>query len=54
MVEHITRDMKSELAKAKLDAVVLGRAKKPFSIWRKMQEKETGFSRLSDIYGFRV
>jgi len=54
VVEHITRDMKSELAKAKLDAVVLGRAKKPFSIWRKMQEKELSFSRLSDIYGFRV
>jgi guanosine-3',5'-bis(diphosphate) 3'-pyrophosphohydrolase len=33
---------------------VFGRAKKPYSIWRKMQEKELGFSRLSDIYGFRV
>jgi len=35
-------------------AEVIGRAKKPFSIWRKMQEKEQGFSRLSDIYGFRI
>jgi GTP pyrophosphokinase/guanosine-3',5'-bis(diphosphate) 3'-pyrophosphohydrolase len=33
---------------------VFGRAKKPYSIWRKMQEKEMGFSRLSDIYGFRI
>jgi guanosine-3',5'-bis(diphosphate) 3'-pyrophosphohydrolase len=33
---------------------VFGRAKKPFSIWRKMQEKQLAFSRLSDIYGFRV
>ena len=24
------------------------------SIWRKMQEKQLSFSRLSDIYGFRV
>ena len=31
-----------------------GRAKKPYSIWRKMQEKELAFSRLSDIYGFRI
>ncbi|MDU8929493.1 bifunctional (p)ppGpp synthetase/guanosine-3',5'-bis(diphosphate) 3'-pyrophosphohydrolase [Alisedimentitalea sp. MJ-SS2] len=54
VVEHITGDMKSVLTKAELDAVVLGRAKKPFSIWRKMQEKELSFSRLSDIYGFRV
>jgi GTP diphosphokinase / guanosine-3',5'-bis(diphosphate) 3'-diphosphatase len=33
---------------------VFGRAKKPYSIWRKMQEKDQPYSRLSDIYGFRV
>jgi len=33
---------------------VFGRAKKPYSIWRKMQEKSLAFSRLSDIYGFRI
>jgi guanosine-3',5'-bis(diphosphate) 3'-pyrophosphohydrolase len=33
---------------------VFGRAKKPYSIWRKMQEKDSRFSRLSDIYGFRI
>ncbi|MEL7183306.1 MAG: RelA/SpoT AH/RIS domain-containing protein, partial [Pseudomonadota bacterium] len=32
----------------------MGRAKRPFSIWRKMETKEIGFSRLSDIYGFRI
>jgi guanosine-3',5'-bis(diphosphate) 3'-pyrophosphohydrolase len=37
-----------------VEADVFGRAKKPFSIWRKMQEKQLAFSRLSDIYGFRV
>ena len=26
----------------------------PYSIWRKMQQKDLEFSRLSDIYGFRV
>ncbi|MDQ2090739.1 RelA/SpoT family protein [Marimonas arenosa] len=54
VVEHITGDMKSELKKAGINAIVLGRAKKPYSIWRKMQEKELSFSRLSDIYGFRI
>ncbi len=54
VVERITGDMKSELKKAGIRAKVLGRAKKPYSIWRKMQEKELSFSRLSDIYGFRV
>src|SRR6056297_442904 len=54
VVERITGDMRLELRKAKLEAEVFGRAKKPYSIWRKMQEKEMGFSRLSDIYGFRI
>jgi len=54
VVEKITADMERELSKAGIAAEVYGRAKKPYSIWRKMQEKEQGFSRLSDIYGFRV
>lgn len=54
VVERITGDMKAELKKADIRAKVLGRAKKPYSIWRKMQEKELSFSRLSDIYGFRI
>jgi GTP pyrophosphokinase/guanosine-3',5'-bis(diphosphate) 3'-pyrophosphohydrolase len=54
VIERITGDMRRELDKAGIEANVFGRAKKPYSIWRKMQEKEMGFSRLSDIYGFRV
>ncbi|MDQ2095842.1 RelA/SpoT family protein [Rhodalgimonas zhirmunskyi] len=54
VIQQITSDMKYELKQAGLSARVLGRAKKPYSIWRKMQEKELSFSRLSDIYGFRV
>jgi len=54
VIERITGDMRRELDKAGIEADVFGRAKKPYSIWRKMQEKEMGFSRLSDIYGFRV
>ena len=54
VIERITNDMCRELDKAGITAEVFGRAKKPHSIWRKMQEKEMGFSRLSDIYGFRV
>jgi len=54
VIHRITGDMRHELDKAGIEAEVFGRAKKPYSIWRKMQEKEQGFSRLSDIYGFRV
>ena len=54
VIHRITSDMRHELDQAGVDAEVFGRAKKPYSIWRKMQEKKIGFSRLSDIYGFRV
>ena len=54
VIHRITTDMRAELEKAGIEAEVFGRAKKPYSIWRKMQEKELAFSRLSDIYGFRI
>ena len=54
VVHKITADIRHELEKAQIEADVYGRAKKPYSIWRKMQEKDLAFSRLSDIYGFRV
>lgn len=54
VVHQISGDLGHELEKARIEADVFGRAKKPYSIWRKMQEKDLAFSRLSDIYGFRV
>ena len=54
IIPKITAEIRSELDKAGIDAEVFGRAKKPFSVWRKMQEKQLSFSRLSDIYGFRI
>ena len=54
VIQQITGDMRFELEKAGISSEVFGRAKKPYSIWRKMQEKDQSFSRLSDIYGFRI
>ncbi|MDQ1847133.1 bifunctional (p)ppGpp synthetase/guanosine-3',5'-bis(diphosphate) 3'-pyrophosphohydrolase [Gemmobacter fulvus] len=54
VVHKISADIRNELEKAQIEADVYGRAKKPYSVWRKMQEKDLAFSRLSDIYGFRV
>ncbi len=54
VVHRITADMRALLEKQGIEAEVFGRAKKPYSIWRKMQAKDQGFSRLSDIYGFRI
>ncbi len=33
---------------------VLGREKRPYSIWRKMERKHLSLDQLSDIFGFRV
>lgn len=54
VVNKIKNDIRTELDKHNIKAEVHGRAKRPYSIWRKMQEKEIEFSRLSDIYGFRI
>ena len=54
VIHKITNDIRKVLEKEGIEADVFGRAKKPYSIWRKMEEKGQGFSRLSDIYGFRV
>jgi GTP pyrophosphokinase/guanosine-3',5'-bis(diphosphate) 3'-pyrophosphohydrolase len=54
VIHKITADIRAELDRAGIEADVFGRAKKPYSIWRKMQEKQLAFSRLSDIYGFRI
>ncbi|WP_282602261.1 bifunctional (p)ppGpp synthetase/guanosine-3',5'-bis(diphosphate) 3'-pyrophosphohydrolase [Paracoccus sp. PARArs4] len=54
VIGQITTDIRAELEREGIEADVFGRAKKPFSVWRKMQEKQLAFSRLSDIYGFRI
>ncbi len=54
LIPRITEDIRTELDRIGVEAEVIGREKKPYSIWRKMQEKNEGFGRLSDIYGFRI
>lgn len=54
VVGRIKEDIERELTAEAIAAEVVGRAKRPYSIWRKMEQKDQSFSRLSDIYGFRV
>ena len=54
LIEEIESAIKARLAEAGLDAQVRGREKKPFSIWRKMENRQISLEQLSDIYGFRV
>ncbi len=35
-------------------ALITGREKSPYSIWRKMQKKDVGFEQLSDVMAFRI
>ncbi|KEQ04722.1 MULTISPECIES: RelA/SpoT family protein [Pseudorhizobium] len=51
-IEDELRDLL--IANGLLDAVVKGRQKKPYSVFRKMQSKSLSFEQLSDIYGFRI
>jgi RelA/SpoT family (p)ppGpp synthetase len=54
VIPQISEDIAYVLEQKGVSAEVVGREKKPYSIWRKMQEKKEGFHRLSDIYGFRI
>jgi guanosine-3',5'-bis(diphosphate) 3'-pyrophosphohydrolase len=42
------------LKKNGVDAIITGREKTPFSIWRKIQNKKISLEHLTDIIGFRV
>jgi GTP pyrophosphokinase len=43
-----------KLNEHQITASVSGREKKPYSIWRKMEEKRVTFDQLSDIFALRV
>ena len=54
LIPQIKQDILKELASVGVVATVDGREKRPYSIWKKMEERREGFHRLSDIYGFRI
>ena len=53
-VGRIADAIKRALAEHGIEAWVYGRAKRPYSIWRKLKDKQLNFEQLSDIFGFRV
>ena len=46
--------LKQTFAEARIRASVAGREKKPYSVWRKMEQKNVAFEQLSDIMAFRI
>ncbi|HVV60575.1 MAG TPA: bifunctional (p)ppGpp synthetase/guanosine-3',5'-bis(diphosphate) 3'-pyrophosphohydrolase [Pseudolabrys sp.] len=54
LIGEIEKQLTKKLADQGIAAVVKGRRKRAYSIWRKMERKSVGFEQLSDIFGFRV
>ena len=54
LIPQISAEITETVAATGVAVEVQGREKRPYSIWRKMEDKQTSFSQLSDIYGFRV
>ncbi len=53
-VERITEEIRQLLLENGIAAEVSGRAKHPYSVWRKMQERHVSFEQVTDIIAFRV
>ena len=53
-VAMISAELLATLTKAGVEAQVVGREKRPVSIWRKMERDRASFEQLSDIVGFRI
>jgi len=54
LIGRILEELRATLSEAGVEAVVTGREKTAYSIWRKMQLKNVAFEQLSDIMAFRV
>ncbi|MGF1455546.1 MAG: RelA/SpoT family protein [Alphaproteobacteria bacterium] len=54
VIERITARLEALLIHHGIEASIKGRAKRPYSIWRKMEGKQISFEQLADVFGFRV
>lgn len=54
LVPGTINELTATLRKNGIKAVITGREKTPYSIWRKMRHKDISFEQLSDIIAFRI
>lgn len=54
IVPEIIAKLEKDMRENGVKATVTGREKAPYSIWRKMQQKNASFEQLSDIMAFRI
>jgi len=52
--KKISLNFEKLLKDEKIDAMIVGREKTPFSIWRKIQFKRISLDQLTDVMGFRI
>jgi GTP diphosphokinase / guanosine-3',5'-bis(diphosphate) 3'-diphosphatase len=53
-VAAVTGKISTALQRAGIEARVVGREKRAYSVWKKLERKSISFSDVSDLYGFRV
>jgi GTP pyrophosphokinase len=53
-VSRIASGIKLLLGQRGVEAEMMGREKRPYSIWRKMQGRQINFEALSDVMAFRI
>jgi len=54
LIEQIHDELRSRLSAEGIECSIDAREKKPYMIWRKMENKQISLEQLSDIYGFRI
>ena len=54
VVERILNELRQTMTDNGIEAEVVGREKRSYSIWRKMEQQSVPFERLSDIMAFRI
>jgi len=54
LTEKIKNKISELLEKNNLNSQILGREKKIYSVWHKMQNKQIAFRQLSDIFAYRI
>jgi GTP diphosphokinase / guanosine-3',5'-bis(diphosphate) 3'-diphosphatase len=54
MVPRVVELLKAQMLASGIEAEVFGREKRPYSIWKKIQERKISFEQLSDVVAFRV
>ena len=52
--DDVLTEIKQILSQNGITAIVTGREKTPFSIWRKVNEKRVSLEQITDLIGFRI